>query len=61
MVKIGDKIETEFGEKGTITNIKESSDGRYLIVYEAIKCDDEIQATINTFYEGDILFKVVEK
>lgn len=51
MVKIGDEIELEDGERVRVMNIQETFCNRYLITYE--------KREIKQFLEGDVDFKVV--
>jgi len=51
MVKIGDMIELENGDKGNIVNIQDTFCGRYLITYE--------KSVTKQFLEGDEDFRVI--
>jgi len=52
MVKIGDKIKTEHGKTGTVVDIHDTDDGRYVILYKKRK-------NLRALVEGDEEFKVV--
>ena len=53
MVKVGDKIRTESGITGVISNIWRGDDGRYVIYFK----DKNVS---HYFIEGDEEFEVVE-
>lgn len=55
MVKIGDKIITESGDKGRIVDIARAADGRYFIFY-----DSKRRKVTDVFLEGDVGFRVVK-
>jgi len=52
MVEIGDKIETEDGIQGYVTDILESVEGRYLIFFKDKRHP-------HYFIEGDKKFKIL--
>jgi len=52
MVKIGDKIKTEHGKTGTVVDIHDTDDGRYVILYKKRK-------NLRALVEGDEEFKVI--
>ena len=53
MVKIGDKIKTEYGLIGTVTDIAKFNDNRYIVFY---KCKDRP----HFFIEGDEDYRVIK-